>query len=62
MGSVVDKDYKVYGVKGLRVVDGSTFLRSPGPNPMATLFMLGRYQGIKILKESKISASYYQSH
>ncbi|CAK7336801.1 unnamed protein product [Dovyalis caffra] len=26
VGSVVDKDYKVYGIKGLRVVDGSTFL------------------------------------
>ncbi|KAE8667641.1 Detected protein of confused Function [Hibiscus syriacus] len=27
--SVVDNDYKVYGVKGLRVVDGSTFRESP---------------------------------
>ncbi|XWS64254.1 hypothetical protein CRYUN_Cryun06bG0170500 [Craigia yunnanensis] len=51
VGSVVDNDYKVYGVKGLRVVDGSTFLESPGTNPMATLLMLGRYQGIKILSE-----------
>ncbi|BBG94253.1 Glucose-methanol-choline oxidoreductase family protein, partial [Prunus dulcis] len=51
VGSVVDKDYRVYGVKGLRVVDGSTFLESPGTNPMATLLMLGRYQGIKILED-----------
>ncbi|GLT61113.1 hypothetical protein SLA2020_338410 [Shorea laevis] len=51
VGSVVDMDYKVYGVKGLRVVDGSTFMESPGTNPMATLLMLGRYQGIKILQE-----------
>lgn len=51
MGSVVDENYRVYGVTGLRVVDGSTFLESPGTNPMATLLMLGRYQGIKILKE-----------
>ncbi|OAY50018.1 protein HOTHEAD [Manihot esculenta] len=51
VGSVVDKDYKVYGVKGLRVIDGSTFLESPGTNPMATVLMLGRYQGIKILRE-----------
>ncbi|XVE53224.1 hypothetical protein DITRI_Ditri02bG0187000 [Diplodiscus trichospermus] len=58
VGSVVDNDYKVYGVKGLRVVDGSTFLESPGTNPMATLLMLGRYQGIKILKEREdISSS-----
>ncbi|XP_027187856.2 (R)-mandelonitrile lyase-like [Cicer arietinum] len=51
VGSVVDKHYKVYGVKGLRVLDGSTFSESPGTNPMATLLMLGRYQGIKILQE-----------
>lgn len=52
VGSVVDNDYRVHGVKGLRVVDGSTFLESPGTNPMATLLMLGRYQGIKILAEN----------
>ncbi|KAJ6432288.1 hypothetical protein OIU84_019515 [Salix udensis] len=51
VGSVVDDDYKVYGIKGLRVIDGSTFLESPGTNPMATLLMLGRYQGIKIVRE-----------
>ncbi|KAK4763895.1 hypothetical protein SAY87_013333 [Trapa incisa] len=53
VGSVVDSDYRVHGVKGLRVVDGSTFLESPGTNPMATLMMLGRYQGMKILQERK---------
>ncbi|PRQ40769.1 putative (R)-mandelonitrile lyase [Rosa chinensis] len=53
MGSVVDKNYRVYGVKGLRVIDGSTLLESPGTNPMATLLMLGRYQGLKILKHRK---------
>ncbi|XP_030543147.1 (R)-mandelonitrile lyase-like isoform X2 [Rhodamnia argentea] len=51
VGSVVDEEYRVYGVTGLRVVDGSTFLESPGTNPMATLMMLGRYQGIRILRE-----------
>ncbi|XP_050236684.1 protein HOTHEAD-like [Mercurialis annua] len=51
VGSVVDSDYKVYGVKGLRVIDGSTLLESPGTNPMGTLLMLGRYQGIKILRD-----------
>ncbi|KAF6171846.1 hypothetical protein GIB67_007367 [Kingdonia uniflora] len=50
-GSVVDENYKVYGVNGLRVLDGSTLPDSPGTNPMATLLMLGRYQGIKILEE-----------
>lgn len=51
VGSVVDEDYKVNGVKRLRVVDGSTFEESPGTNPMATVLMLGRYQGIKIVRE-----------
>jgi len=50
-GTVVDKDYKVHGIKGLKVLDGSTFSESPGTNPMATLLMLGRYQGIKILQQ-----------
>ncbi|XP_021630605.1 (R)-mandelonitrile lyase-like [Manihot esculenta] len=52
----VDKDYKVYGIKGLRVIEGSTFLESLGTNPMATLLMLGRYQGIKILREREIAS------
>ncbi|CAN8293602.1 unnamed protein product [Cochlearia groenlandica] len=51
VGLVVDEYYKVNGVKRLRVVDGSTFEESPGTNPMATVLMLGRYQGIKILRE-----------
>ncbi|KDP41210.1 hypothetical protein JCGZ_15617 [Jatropha curcas] len=58
VGSVVDKDYKVYGLKGLRVIDGSTLLESPGTNPMATLLMLGRYQGIKILTERESTSSF----
>lgn len=40
---VVDRDYKVFGVNGLRVIDGSTFLSSPGTNPQATVMMLGRF-------------------
>ncbi|GLT61109.1 hypothetical protein SLA2020_338380 [Shorea laevis] len=43
---------------GLRVVDGSTFLESPGTNPMATLLMLGRYQGIKILQEREDAGAF----
>ncbi|KAL5978413.1 hypothetical protein ACLOJK_029530 [Asimina triloba] len=50
VGSVVNRDYKVFGLQGLRVVDGSTFLDAPGTNPMATVLMLGRYQGIKMLR------------
>ncbi|XP_065861375.1 protein HOTHEAD-like [Euphorbia lathyris] len=55
VGSVVDNHYNVYGVKRLRVIDGSTFLESPGTNPMATLLMLGRYQGINMLRAAVIN-------
>lgn len=44
VGKVVDQDYRVMGVQSLRVIDGSTFRRSPGTNPAATLMMLGRYK------------------
>ncbi|KAH9302573.1 hypothetical protein KI387_014156, partial [Taxus chinensis] len=39
--SVVDKRYKLKGVDGVRIVDGSTFNDSPGTNPQATTMMLG---------------------
>ncbi|CAA3023282.1 HOTHEAD-like isoform X1 [Olea europaea subsp. europaea] len=48
---VVNRDYKVLGVEKLRVIDGSTFTDSPGTNPQATVLMLGRYMGVKILRE-----------
>ncbi|XWS38426.1 hypothetical protein CRYUN_Cryun19dG0130500 [Craigia yunnanensis] len=51
IGKVVDLDYKVLGVDSLRVIDGSTFNYSPGTNPQATVMMLGRYMGVKILSE-----------
>ncbi|KAJ0106127.1 hypothetical protein Patl1_18662 [Pistacia atlantica] len=51
VGKVVDQDYKVLGVDALRVIDGSTFNYSPGTNPQATVMMLGRYMGVKILSE-----------
>uniref|UniRef100_A0A0D3DTJ3 Glucose-methanol-choline oxidoreductase N-terminal domain-containing protein n=1 Tax=Brassica oleracea var. oleracea TaxID=109376 RepID=A0A0D3DTJ3_BRAOL len=51
VGKVVDNDYKVLGVDALRVVDASTFLKTPGTNPQATIMMLGRYVGQKILRE-----------
>ncbi|KAJ0096034.1 hypothetical protein Patl1_15957 [Pistacia atlantica] len=57
IGSVVDDDYKVYSVNGLKVIDGSTFQESPGTNPMATLMMLGRYQGIKLLRQRRDAPS-----
>uniref|UniRef100_A0A0A9E364 Glucose-methanol-choline oxidoreductase C-terminal domain-containing protein n=1 Tax=Arundo donax TaxID=35708 RepID=A0A0A9E364_ARUDO len=51
VGKVVDQQYRVIGISGLRVVDGSTLLRSPGTNPQATVLMMGRYMGVKILRE-----------
>ncbi|XP_074304018.1 protein HOTHEAD-like [Silene latifolia] len=48
---VVDFNYKVFGTDKLRVIDGSTFYFSPGTNPQATVMMLGRYMGVKLLQE-----------
>ncbi|GJR88735.1 oxygen-dependent choline dehydrogenase [Tanacetum coccineum] len=41
IGKVVDHEYKVVGINGLRVIDGSTILKSPGTNPQASVLMLG---------------------
>ncbi|KAM0938276.1 putative glucose-methanol-choline oxidoreductase, FAD/NAD(P)-binding domain superfamily [Dioscorea sansibarensis] len=51
VGKVIDHKYRVLGVDNLRVIDSSTFNSSPGTNPQATVMMLGRYMGMKILKE-----------
>lgn len=51
VGRVVDNEHKVIGVDGLRVMDGSTFLNSPGTNPQASLMMLGRYMGVTMLAQ-----------
>ncbi|XP_051137932.1 protein HOTHEAD-like [Andrographis paniculata] len=51
VGRVVDRNYRVIGVDDLRVIDASTFDQSPGTNPQATIMMLGRYMGEKILQE-----------
>ncbi|KAH7544611.1 hypothetical protein FEM48_Zijuj01G0004100 [Ziziphus jujuba var. spinosa] len=53
LGKVVDGDYRVKGANSLRVVDGSTFKASPGTNPQATLMIIGRYIGLKILQERR---------
>ncbi|GMJ06564.1 hypothetical protein like AT5G51950 [Hibiscus trionum] len=51
IGRVVDRDYRVIGVAGLRVIDSSTFHFTPGTNPQATVMMLGRAMGVRILKD-----------
>ncbi|GJT35138.1 glucose-methanol-choline oxidoreductase, FAD/NAD(P)-binding domain protein [Tanacetum coccineum] len=38
---IVNDEYKVLGVNSLRVIDGSTFLNSPGTHPQASVLMLG---------------------
>uniref|UniRef100_A0A0E0LE74 Glucose-methanol-choline oxidoreductase N-terminal domain-containing protein n=1 Tax=Oryza punctata TaxID=4537 RepID=A0A0E0LE74_ORYPU len=50
-GSVVDRDFRVFRVRALRVVDGSTFRETPGTNPQATIMMMGRYMGQKMIEE-----------
>ncbi|XP_028776880.1 (R)-mandelonitrile lyase-like isoform X1 [Neltuma alba] len=51
VGRVVDPSLRVIGVASLRVVDGSVFSISPGTNPQATIMMLGRYMGSKMIRE-----------
>ncbi|GAA0163219.1 hypothetical protein LIER_44144 [Lithospermum erythrorhizon] len=51
MGRVVDINYRLLGVDALRVVDGSTLNASPGTNPQATVMMLGRYMGLRLIQE-----------
>ncbi|GJY77743.1 (R)-mandelonitrile lyase-like protein [Tanacetum coccineum] len=51
VGRVVDSELRVLGVGSLRVIDGSVFSISPGTNPQATVLMLGRHMGLKILIE-----------
>lgn len=51
VGKVVNTKYKVLGVDRLRVIDGSIFTESPGTNPQATVMMMGRYMGVKILRD-----------
>uniref|UniRef100_A0A7N0RGL6 Protein kinase domain-containing protein n=1 Tax=Kalanchoe fedtschenkoi TaxID=63787 RepID=A0A7N0RGL6_KALFE len=51
IGRVVDSYFRVMGVDALRVVDGSAFNVSPGTNPQATMMMLGRYVGMKMLRD-----------
>ncbi|XP_033144093.1 protein HOTHEAD-like isoform X1 [Brassica rapa] len=54
VGRVVDKDYKVLGIDALRVIDGSTFLKSPGTNPQATVMMLGRSWGRRFFEREML--------
>lgn len=47
--AVVDKDAKVIGVKGLRVVDASSFAMLPPGHPQSTVYMLAEKISAEIL-------------
>ncbi|KAE8664735.1 putative Glucose-methanol-choline (GMC) oxidoreductase family protein [Hibiscus syriacus] len=53
IGKVVDRNFKVFGEDRLRVIDASTFTFSPGTNPQATIMMLGRSMGQRILQSRR---------
>ncbi|KAB2600758.1 protein HOTHEAD-like [Pyrus ussuriensis x Pyrus communis] len=57
VGRVVDKGYRVPGIDSLRVVDGLTFYRTLGTNPQATVMMLGRHMGQRILHDGLLRGS-----
>jgi choline dehydrogenase-like flavoprotein len=40
--SVVDRDFHVWGTKGLYVVDGSVFPTSVGANPMQSIYTFAK--------------------
>jgi choline dehydrogenase-like flavoprotein len=45
VGHVVDEEFSVMGVAGLKIVDASVLRRPPRVNAQATLMMLGMYVG-----------------
>lgn len=51
LGSVIDEDFRVKGVKGVRVVDASSFPRTPGAFPVLPVFMLSEKVGELIVEE-----------
>ncbi|KAI3933601.1 hypothetical protein MKX01_032706 [Papaver californicum] len=58
---VVDSEFHLIGVDRFRIHDGSMFSISPGTNPLATLKMIGRYGGVKIMEERNGSAEVVDS-
>jgi choline dehydrogenase len=53
MGKVVDERLKVYGVKGLRVIDASVMPKVPRSNTMAPVVMVAEKGADMILEDNK---------
>jgi choline dehydrogenase len=56
--AVLDTNFKVRGVKGLRVVDASSFPKTPGFFPAVPLYMMSEKAAIVIAKDQNVTISY----
>lgn len=56
-GGVVDGDFRVHGVKGLRVVDASVFPRIPGFFIVSAIYMIAEKAASVILAEAAATAA-----
>ncbi|CAL8074343.1 unnamed protein product [Prunus armeniaca] len=54
VGKVLDGNFRVIGIKALRVVDGSTIPYEPCSHPQGYIMMLGRYVGLQIMRENSV--------
>ncbi|CEM14550.1 unnamed protein product [Vitrella brassicaformis CCMP3155] len=53
MGTVVDSDFRVYGIDALSICDASVLPQVTRLNVQATVLMLGRYAGLRRRREKK---------
>ncbi|KAL6291927.1 hypothetical protein ACE6H2_000069 [Prunus campanulata] len=54
VGKVLDGNFRVTGIKALRIVDGSTIPYEPCSHPQGYIMMLGRYVGLQIMREGSV--------
>jgi choline dehydrogenase-like flavoprotein len=52
-GGVLDSNFRVHGVRGLRVVDASVFPRIPGFFIVSAVYMIGEKAADAILEDAK---------
>ena len=53
IGTVVDKDFQVFGTKGLRIVDASVFPKIPGFFIVSSVYTIGEKAADVIHRASK---------